>query len=94
MKGSEKKFTPFLFDYQAVTNYFQYFFKKDLDLIEQKLYICVEENKKRIFNYYLEKRNTMYSLNIHTTINNTICNKKQNGMVELCISKNGSDELI
>jgi len=35
----------------------------------------------------------MYALNIHTTINNTICNtKKHNGMVELCI-KRGIDEL-
>ena len=33
----------------------------------------------------------MYSLNIHITNNNTICNKKHSRMVELCID--GIDEL-
>lgn len=53
--------------------------------------------RKRKFNYYLEKKKeTMYSLNIHTTINNNIIckTKKHNDMVELCINKNGSEEII
>jgi hypothetical protein len=33
----------------------------------------------------------MYGLNLHITINNTICNKKHSRMVGLCI--NGIDEL-
>lgn len=31
----------------------------------------------------------MYGLNLHITIKNTICNKKHNRMVGLCIDKQG-----